>query len=409
MSILENIRFAFSALWVNKIRSLLTMLGVIIGVSAVITLMSIGEGVRNEFGKSVKSIGSNLIAVLPVKINTESGGLSMGTSFVGISTLKSEDADALRDIPHIEHVGAMAILGGVTQYEGKTAPNALVAGITVDINDLLEYELKKGRLLNQEDVDQKKKVLVVSEGTVNKLFGGENPLGKKLVYFGEEMEIVGVANWTFGGEGEINFLEGDIATTVGMPITTAWEVSRSEQIHRVIIGVDDTEYVREVQEKAKEILRQEHGGVEDFSVMTAEDVLSIFDDIFGILTNAIVGIAAISLIVGGIGIMNIMLVSVTERTKEIGIRKALGASGINILFQFLVESSVLSFFGGFLGVALSYGMARIIDQYLGIPTLITYGALVLAFGVSVVVGVIFGLMPASKAARKNPIDALRYE
>lgn len=411
MSILENIRFALSALWVNKIRSLLTMLGVIIGVSAVISLMSIGEGVKGEFSNQIENIGSNKVAVLPGKIDTEAG-ISFGSSLVGISPLKNSDVEALKAIKDVKEVGALALIGGVTKFEDKSIPQALVAGINPEMFSVMEFDLKQGRLFNQEDNNAKERIIVISSGVANELFGGEEEaLGKSLTYFGQEMRVVGVANWGLS-ETDVSsqgFLEGNIAYTVAIPIKTAWEISKAEQIHRIIVAVDSAEEVKAVAQEVEATLLQKHNGSEDFTVMTSEELLDLFDNIFGILTRAIVGIAAISLFVGGIGIMNIMLVSITERTKEIGIRKAIGASSFNILFQFLVESSVLSLLGGFLGVALSYIFTQIITQYAKIPTTMTFGALVLAFGVSVAVGIIFGFMPAFKAARKNPIDALRYE
>ncbi|MBU2229144.1 FtsX-like permease family protein, partial [Patescibacteria group bacterium] len=213
-------------------------------------------------------------------------------------------------------------------------------------------------------------------------------------------------------EGSNNLLSGQMPNlheAYVIPITTAQDVLDALNIFRINVEFETTEVVEQGVEEVNALMLDRHKGVKDFSVLTTDDLLDLFNQFFDILTSAVVGIAAISLIVGGIGIMNIMLVSVTERTREIGIRKALGASGANILSQFIVESSVLSFTGGFLGVALSYLATQLITNLYDIPTLITFEALGLAFGVSVFVGIIFGIMPASKAARKNPIEALRYE
>lgn len=412
MSIIESIRSAFKSLWVNKIRSFLTILGVVIGVTSVISLTSIGEGVRKEFSSSIKSLGTNLVVVLPGKVDTTSG-VSFGTSMVGINTLTNDDINSIKAVSHVNEVGALSLVGGVVNYQGKPLPGAIVAGITPDLFTITNYELIKGRIFNEQDLAKKNPVLVISDKVSQNLFGSEDPLGKKLTIFKKDLEIIGVAKWgleQLSSTGNANTTEQEMfSQMIGMPISVAWEITKAEQIHRVLISVDEANNVQSTADEIKAVLLKNHDNNEDFSVLTEKDILDLFDKIFSMLTKAITGIAAISLIVGGIGIMNIMLVSVTERTKEIGIRKALGASGKNILLQFLIESSVLSLFGGLLGVLFAYGISFLVTHYADIPTLITYQALGLAFGVSVVVGIIFGIAPATKAARKNPIDALRYE
>lgn len=413
MNILESIRFAFSAIWANKLRSLLTMLGIIIGVFSVITLVSIGDGVQNEFASAVDSFGGNLVAVIAGDI--EKGGMG-AESFLTMSSLTMEDVKVIESLEDVNAAAPLMLVPGAVTPPDKEPYLPMVVATSNQMKEVVDVKAIEGRYISEEDLENKSRVILVGRDAAKQDFKG-SAVGQKVIVLEEEFEVVGIieTNLEFlggGSEEGNNFLNNqlpDLHKAYMMPITTAEDILEALNIFRIMIDFKTTEAVPGGVEKIRELMLEQHKGIKDFSVLTTEDMLDLFNQFFGILTSAVVGIAAISLIVGGIGIMNIMLVSVTERTREIGIRKALGASGANILFQFLIESGVLSLIGGFLGVVLSFAVTQIINQYAGIPTLITPTALILSVGVSVGVGVIFGLMPASRAARKNPIDALRYE
>lgn len=414
MNILESIRFAFSAIWANKLRSLLTMLGIIIGVFSVITLMSIGDGVQNEFSSAVDSFGGNIAIVTAGDV--EGGGMGP-ESFMSLSSLTMEDNKAIESLETVEAAAPLMIVPGALTPPEKDPYMPLMIATNSMMSEIIDIKVTEGRNIFENDLNNKSRVILVGKDVAQSDFEG-SPIGQSVTLLETKFKVIGVI------ETDIEFLgggtegEGDsflseqlpnIHEAYVIPITTAQDVLDALNIFRINIKFKTTEVVEQGVEEVKALMLERHKGVKDFSVLTTDDMLDLFNQFFDILTSAVVGIAAISLIVGGIGIMNIMLVSVTERTKEIGIRKALGASGSRILSQFIIESAVLSFMGGFIGIALSFLVTQLITKYYDIPTLITIEALGLAFGVSVFVGIIFGIMPASKAARKNPIDALRYE
>ncbi|MFA6271625.1 MAG: ABC transporter permease [Patescibacteria group bacterium] len=412
MNIFESIRFALSAIWANRMRSVLTMLGIIIGVFSVITLVSIGDGVKQEFTGAVDSLGGNLAAVIAGDITN---GEMNPTSFMSMSSLTMGDVDAISEVENVKAVAPLMIVPSAVTPPVGNPYLPMVLATNDQMNKIVDIKSTEGRYISAEDIKNKAKVILVGRDAAKRDFEG-SPIGQKVKVLEEEFEVIGVV------ETEVGFLSGggedsnmmtsqmpNLHEAYTIPISTAEDTLEALNIFRIMINFNSTEAVAPGVDIINDLMLERHKGIKDFSVLTTDDMLDLFDDFFGILTNAIVGIAAISLIVGGIGIMNIMLVSVTERTREIGIRKALGASGMNILSQFLIESSVLSLLGGFIGVGLAYVVTQLITKYYGIPALITVYSLALAFGVSVFVGIVFGIMPASKAARKNPIDALRYE
>ena len=407
MLIIENIKFAFTSLWDNKIRSSLTMLGVIIGVFSVITLISIGEGVKEEFSNQVMDIGSNLVIVVPGQIDTESEEFNPA-SIVGVSALTTEDVEAIKNqVPNINETAWLTMISGIISNGEKISRSAMTIGTQPSIMDLMNQELEEGRFLEQKDIDENARVVVLTSLVKEALFKeGEDAIGKNIEIRGEEFEVIGLIKkneeaLAFGG---ISFDD-----MIFLPFTTGEEITEQTSIFRIMTQADHPDNVEAVKTKVNEVLLEQHDGSEDFSVLTQEDLLDLFESFLGILTSAISGIAAISLVVGGIGIMNIMLVSVTERTREIGIRKAIGANSINILTQFLIEAATLSCLGGAIGVAASFVIGQLITEYADLPTQITLEGLLLAVLISIAVGIIFGLMPAIKASRKSPIEALRYE
>jgi putative ABC transport system permease protein len=388
------------------------MLGIIIGVFSVITLVSIGDGVKQEFTGAIDSFGGNLAAVIAGDITNEEMN---PTSFMSMSSLTMGDVEAISGVENVNAVAPLMIVpGSVTPPAGNPyLPMVLATNDRMD--EVVDIKTIEGRNISAEDIAEKAKVILVGRDAAKSDFNG-SAVGQKVKVLEEEFEVIGVVEtdmeFLSGGGEESNMMTSQLPNlhkAYTIPITTAENTMDALNIFRIMIDFKSTDAVIPGVDKIDALMLERHKGIKDFTVMTTDDMLELFDEFFGILTNAIAGIAAISLIVGGIGIMNIMLVSVTERTREIGIRKALGASGSNILFQFLVESSVLSLVGGFIGVGLAFLVTQFITQYYGIPALITINSLGLAFGVSVIVGIVFGIMPASKAARKNPIEALRYE
>lgn len=412
MLILDNIKFSISSLWSNRIRSVLTMLGVIIGVFAIITLISIGEGVRDEFASQVEGLGSNLVIVVPGQLdldNTQEGGGFNPANFAS-STLSEEDAQAIKDeVESIEKNAPMGIVSGVATRGDQMNPSAMILATTTDFFEIIEYtEIDQGRIFTQEEYNDKANIVIIGGVARENMFGEEEALGQTINFASEEFEIIGTLKVS---EDPLEMGGTSFDNVILLPLTTGKKVNPEANINiiRIVNKVEDAEQVEQTVEKVQEVMLRQHNEQEDFSVLTMEDILNLFNSIFSILTQAITGIAAISLIVGGIGIMNIMLVSVTERTREIGIRKAIGATSLNILTQFLIEAAVISLLGGVIGVALSFVAGQLITQYADIPTQITWIAVVYAFAISVGVGITFGLMPAVKAARQSPIEALRYE
>jgi putative ABC transport system permease protein len=295
------------------------------------------------------------------------------------------------------------ILSGSIKYEDKDAMPMLVGG-EPDIEFVNLYNISSGRFISDQDIDEKSRVIAIGKTVANDLFGERDPLGEKILVNNEEFEIVGVIETR-----SLSNVGIDANSMVVIPISVASEMFDTDRLHRIIMQVEDQEKISEIQQQVEDLILERHGGVEDFSVLTQEDILSTLDQVLSLMTALLSGIAAISLVVGGIGIMNIMLVSVTERTREIGIRKAMGATAGNILIQFLTEAAVISLFGGAIGVAMAFLASQTISKFSPIAPEISTFAIVLAFGISVGIGIVFGVAPAIKAARKDPIEALRYE
>lgn len=403
MNLPEAVKVAFEALRSNKTRSGLTMLGIIIGVTSVILLVSIGSGLQTYITKQLEGLGANALFVMPGEISIGTGGESGGgVPGAGVANSKftfDHVNDLQREGKTIKTVMAYIENNGTMRYKGKSHITQ-VAGVGPEYEEVRDQKVEFGSFFTPSQYNSAKKVAVLGKTVAEELFGQEDPLGKKITLSDQRYAVLGVLEekGTFGGV--------DMDDQVFIPATTAMRQFDMEYIQSLWIQSLDAESVPKTKTEIEKILLKTLDD-DEFSVLDTKSILGVISNILGVLTLALSGIAAISLVVGGIGIMNIMLVSVTERTREVGLRKAVGATPQNILVQFLIEAVVLSFFGGTIGILLGVGGSLLIGRFF--TTTVAPWAVVLAFGVSALVGIIFGVAPAAKAAKLNPIDALRYE
>lgn len=404
----QNFKLALLSIRSAKLRSGLTMLGVIIGVAAVLTMVSIGDGVKKQVSGQIADLGTNILTLASGQIGGgQSGGGRSGFGFagaLGTSTLTDKDLETVKNTEHVAAVAPLGIISGVVEHNGQAAANVNVVATTSEYIKVRSMELTDGSFFDSTDDKEAKKVVVLGANAKTSLFGEGAALGQKVNIRGQAFEVVGVIKKS--DEGGL----GSAASTddfIYIPFSTATNLTGVSQIFRIMSRVDEADNVASVKAELQRTIKENHTGQDDFSVLTQEDLLGTISSILDILTTFVAAIASISLLVGGIGIMNIMLVSVTERTREIGIRKAIGATFGNILSQFLIEAVMLSLLGGAIGLALSFAGGLLIKKLAGITPVFSLKAVLLAFGVSVVIGIIFGVAPAIKAARKRPIQALK--
>jgi putative ABC transport system permease protein len=408
MKALSSLKVALRALQINKMRSFLTMLGIIIGVGAVIIMVAIGSGASEMIAQQIASMGSNLLIVIPGA--TTAGGARMG--FGSISTLTSDDAKAIREeCSAVKAVGP--IWGGVTQVVyGNQNWNTGVNGTTPEYFEVRDWPIALGRYFNDQEVTGAVKVALLGQSVVDNLFGTQNPLGQIIRIKKVPFTIIGVLSSK--GQSARGDDQDDI---VYIPLTTAQKKvfgsALPNTVRHITVQARDIDLMAEAERQINNLLNQRHrtqrGQLPDFTVRNLTELMATAEQSARVMTLLLGSIALVSLLVGGIGIMNIMLVSVTERTREIGIRMAVGARGRDILFQFLTESVVLSLVGGLIGIGLGVLGAKVTSSITGWNVLISYWALLISFTFSAAVGIFFGFYPAHKASRLNPIDALRYE
>ncbi|MBX2998320.1 MAG: ABC transporter permease [Caldilineaceae bacterium] len=414
MKIIEAIRIAMRALAANKLRSILTMLGIIIGVGAVITLMSVGRGVEKYVTDQFASAGTNLLFIVPGQLT--GGPPTRNTNTTGTLTLS--DAEAISNPFQVPDVAAVApeVSGSTTVSRGKKSFRAPVSGITPSYQEVRSWNPILGDFIATTDIQERGRVAVIGLEAYRRLFEpDEYPIDQTIRINNLVFRVIGVLEER-GGSGF-----GNQDETILIPLTTAQDrlfrrrtISGDYQVNVIYASVTDADRMRTAQEQIAEVLRERHGinflDEDDFSIINQTDLISIFGDILGALTLFLGAIAGISLLVGGIGIMNIMLVSVTERTREIGLRKAVGAKRQDILGQFLIEAVTLAVLGGLLGIAIGAGGAQAISSFLdNFSAVVGADAIVISILFSMAVGLFFGIYPAYRASQLNPIDALRYE
>ncbi|MFA6486148.1 MAG: ABC transporter permease [Candidatus Magasanikbacteria bacterium] len=399
--LIEETFFSLSA---NKSRSILTILGIVIGIGSVIAMISVGQGTTQNISSRIESLGTNLLVVMPgsQKRSVVQGG--MGSS----QNLTIEDADALKTIADVQAVAPTVSARKQVTVKGANT-NTSINGIDENYFGVKNVELENGVAISAAQVKSRNKVAVLGPTTVTNLFGeGADAVGQKVRISGQEFSVIGVTK-AKGGTGM-----GSSDDLIYIPITTAQQYfSGSQAVSNINIQVTTADMMTVVQTQVQTLLLERHGIADiasaDFSIMNQADMLSTMSSVASSMTLLLGAIAGISLIVGGIGIMNMMLTTVTERTREIGLRKSLGATGPDISAQFLAESVALTFIGGIIGILVGYLASLLIAKLGSMTTVVTPWSVGLSVGISAVIGIVFGYYPARRAAKLDPIEALRYQ
>lgn len=399
----ENILSALRALTQNWLRSALTMSGIVMGVLAIVTLVAILQGVKTEVARQVEGLGANLVIIVPGKL--DENGQPNPMSMLGVSSLKDADIEALKAVPGVAKISPVIFVSGVIESADKTASAFVVAtnhdGIVMNPTPLAE-----GRYFT--DGEEGKNLVVLGDQPKRDLFGDKPAVGKRVLILGKEWEVVGVLSKP-KGDGTLGNMMLGLSNLVYIPSTVARREVPAGQINRIVLQTDYAHPAEKMLSAMTAALKKTHNGRDDFGMLTQQKGLALVIRLLNMAQSLLVLIAALSLFVAGVGIMNIMLVTVTERTREIGIRKTVGARRSDIFAQFVIEAIILSLLGGFIGIALSAALCALVARYSPLTPEITPGLVALAFLVCTFVGLLFGVTPAMRAARLNPIDALRHE
>lgn len=399
----EIIKSAFSALRGNILRTSLTMLGIIIGITSVILIYSIGQGAVKFITDELTSFGIDYFQINP--------GSNQISTFAGSTTLTFEDLESIENdtsLTNIKSVAPIAMASEVVEANGEE-DDLLIYGITHEVLDILRPDVTDGEFITEEQETTSEKAAVIGIDVAEKFFGeNSSPVGETIRINNKTFQVTGVV------ESSSVIAGGFINNALFIPIDVVInEIVGEEKLQEIDISVHDPSTINQTMEDVETLLRDRHNLDEDdendFQIQSAQDMLSTVQTITNLLTVMIIAISGISLIVGGVGVMNIMLVSVTERTREIGLLKAIGAKEKDILTQFLVEAIVMTLIGGIIGIILGVSGAFVISLAFKIPFVVSIPAIIIAVGVSTLVGIVFGLYPAKRAARLSPIDALRYE
>ncbi len=396
MSLLEALRVALRALVTNRLRSALTTLGVLIGVMSVVLLVAIGQGARQEITGAIEGLGSNLLFVLP------------GDGDFGAAPARSQftldDVDDLdRELPGAQPRVAGSVIGGEPVQADGQRFTSTINGVTAGYLDVVVRQVARGQAFTESDVATSRRVAVLGAGIADELFPGQDPIGNTLTIGGIRYRVIGVLEQV----GSAPF-GPDQDRELYIPITSAQRQFATSRIDALFVQASSTATVDEDREVVERVLERRLDP-DSFSVLSQDDIIGVVGDILQILTLVLAAIAGISLLVGGVGVSNIMLVSVSERTREIGLRKALGARTRDITRQFLFEAMTLTVVGGLVGLALGIGLAELVAVFAPIPAEVTWWSVALALGVSVGVGLVFGVLPARRAGRLDPVEALRHD
>jgi putative ABC transport system permease protein len=403
MDIIESLRMATATLWSNKLRSGLTMLGIVIGNASVIAMVGVGQGAQKLAEEQFQSLGPNVLFVVP------GSQRNRRTTFDLPKTLVLADAEAIASqVPTVTDVAPQITTSQLITYRNQNT-NTQVSGVTPDFLTVRSFDVAKGRFISDIDLKRNNRVVVLGSEITERFFGVQNPIGKRLRIKNISFEVIGVM------ESKGSFLGNNQDDAVYVPLTTIADqiVGNTSpygtQVNFISISAKDENSIRAAKFQIENLLRLRHkiNGEDDFSISTQKDVLEIVGTVTSGLTIMLAAIAGISLFVGGIGVMNIMLVSVTERTQEIGLRKAIGAQEKDILVQFLIEAVILSAAGGILGTAIGIGGIMLVGAFSPLAPGISPPAIILAVGVSGGIGLFFGVFPAQRAAKLDPIVALR--
>jgi putative ABC transport system permease protein len=410
MDLLATLRIALRALRVNKLRSMLTMLGIIIGVGAVITMIAVGGGAQQRVAEQIKSLGSNLMIIIPG--STTSGGVRMGSS--SAQSLTEDDAGAItREVDEVQ-ASAPVSRGSGQMVAGNSNWSTVIYGVTPEYLEARDWPIVSGRGFEPLEISGAGKVAIVGQSVAKQLFGDADPVDQQVRIRKVPFTIIGMLDKK--GQSMMGTDQDDV---VLVPLATARNrlfgnpQGKLRRINFISVKIRDGENMKDAEDSIRELMRQRHklqpGADDDFTIRNLTEILQAQEASSKVLALLLAAVASVSLLVGGIGIMNIMLVSVTERTREIGLRMAVGARAADILKQFLVEAVTLSLIGGLLGIALGLGGSLAIGQFAGWRTSLSPESIVLAVGFAAAIGIFFGFYPARKASKLSPIEALRYE
>lgn len=395
-------KLALQALWIYRRRTFLSSLAITVGVSSIMLLISLAQGVRQDVTQQVQELGFNLVILLPGRL-TSQNPFSLPMSIVGVSTLHESDCERLRRLPGIRHVAPiMFVTGGANR--GTRWADAIILATTPDWFQIRPIHLSAGRVFTSQELDD----LVCLLGSIPKaqLFADASPLNQYVNLHRKSFRVIGVTEETIHGS---IFGGGGFEYAIYVPLHAMQRVTGSRQIQRIIVQTDPGVQPEKMVEQIRATVRRNHGGSEDFSVVTQQQLLQLGFQVLNLLTAMLTALTSIALIVGGIGVMNVMLMSVTERVREIGIRKTVGAKRAHIFLQFLLEALLITLLGGLWGILLAYGLCWVLDEYTVLNPVVTSQTVVLAIGVCGLVGLLFGTVPALRAASQDPVESLRHE
>ncbi|MBN1902253.1 ABC transporter permease [Candidatus Sumerlaeota bacterium] len=410
MLITGNLKIGFKEIWTHKLRSFLTMLGVIFGVAAVVAMVAIAEGAKEESLRQIRLLGTNNIRIKRLALEGMDRTEAMRKAQYGLT---QKDAESLKRIlSDITNVAVSKTVKARLIYKNEIPPSTVMA-VSPDYPQVVSHYVASGRFINELDIEESRQVCVIGQEIKNRLFPIEEALGKEIRLESQIYTIVGLMERKSGSGGIGPLKVGNLNQNIYIPLTTAFKRfgldERAEDLDEISLKIREGADLQEVAYIADRILKRRHNDVEDYEIVIPAELLEQSQRTQRIFTIVLTAIAGISLLVGGIGIMNIMLATVTQRTREIGIRRAIGATQTHILYQFIIESLTLSLLGGFIGIFAGIGMAKMISLYANWKTPISATPIIVSFSVAAIIGLAFGLYPSTKAARLDPIEALRYE